>query len=133
LRIALAGVNARLAEEMANDSRIQSEADALRQAWRELAGPERVLLPEALAGHSAWLSRIERLHAEVRGRLEELRAEREALAVRVAQAMREVDATDRHKADMRKAFDAVHEKVQFNEAEDHWSILSARSEHVSQA
>jgi hypothetical protein len=86
-----------------------------------------------LKGYSAYLAQLERGLAEAAAELAARERERAHAALLVAQAMRELDAVERHKADQRADFVAAGDKAQMRDADDHWSILRTRRAHVGQA
>lgn len=133
LRLELAQRNEALARQEREVDRRARQAEDVRQAWRELAGPERALRPDTLAAYSGYLARLERELEDARGALAASQREREAHAALVAQASRELDAVERHKADRRADFVAAQGKTQMRDADDHWSILRNRRAHADQA
>lgn len=133
LRQQLAACNAAVAAQERKTGELQRQAEAVRQEWRELAGPARVLRPDMLKGYSAYLAQLERGLAEATAALAARERERAHAALLVAQAMRELDAVERHKADQHADFVAAGDKAQMRDADDHWSILRTRRAHVGQA
>jgi hypothetical protein len=132
LRLQLAERNEALARQEREVDRLQQQAEAVRQAWRASAEPARALRLETMTAYSAYLAQLERALGDARAALAVLAREHEHAAALVAQAAREVDAVERHKADQRAAYSAGQAQVQMRDADDHWSVLRTRSVHVSQ-
>jgi hypothetical protein len=133
LRQQLAGCNAAVAAQERETAELQRQAEAVRQEWREIAGPARTLRPDTLKGYSAYLARLERGLAEAAAALAVRERERAHAALLVAQAMRELDAVERDKTDRRADFVTAGDKAQMRYADDHWSILRTRRAYVGQA
>lgn len=133
LRRQLAERNGALAKQEHEVGQRERQLEEVRREWRELAGPARVLRLDTLAAYSGYLAQLERGLEEARAVLTTLQREREDTAVLVARAARELDAVERHKADLRADFIADQGKAQMRDADDHWSILRNRSAHAGQA
>jgi chromosome segregation ATPase len=133
LRQRLAACNAAVAAQERKTGELQGQAESVRQAWREIAGPARALRPDTLQGYSSYLAQLERGLAEAAEALAARERERAHAALAVAQAMRELDALERHKADRHADFIAAGDKAQMRDADDHWSILRTRRAYVGQA
>jgi predicted nucleic acid-binding Zn-ribbon protein len=132
-RLQLAERNDALARQEREVVKLHQQAEAVRQEWRACAEPARTLRLETMAAYAAYLAQLERTLGEARDALTALEREREHAAAQVAQAARELDAVERHKADQRAAFGAGLNQAQMRDADDHWSILRTRSAHVSEA
>lgn len=133
LQTRLAEHNAKLAQHALLMLELDGQAETAMQGWRALAAPARTLHPEALSAYSAYLGQVDGRIEQARTKRVELEREREQVVALLAQAMRELDAVERHKAERRLDFRMEQGKNEGAEADDQWSILKNRSTHVGQA
>lgn len=124
-RQALAQQNALLAEAgQAMDKARQQESTAQEQA-RALGAGGSALPVQQFLQHGRYLDWLGQAAQDAAQKLDDAGQERDALAVQLAAAQRALDGVERHRKQVRQAFQRARAQDEARQADDLWGVLQA--------
>lgn len=125
LLLTLGESNAALAASTAERDVLQAQLRQASSEWTGLGGEGQGVSVDSFALAARYLHDRARRLREAEQQVQQRQQECDEVAARLAAAQRAVEATDEHRAMMRRAFMKSRDSAEFKTADDQWNVKQA--------